>query len=106
MHGGVEIIFLYFIGSELDQGPEQPVMEAERNNSLDNVGPHDSDLTDCADLYTDNKRSRKRKTEPEKWQKNVKKKTLKNAGKSYQTLKGRTILLKTKTSIHVLLFVD
>lgn len=65
LHGGVEIIFLYFIGSELDQGPEQPVVEAERNNSLDNVGPRDSDLTDCEYLYANNKRSRKRKTEPE-----------------------------------------
>lgn len=39
--------------------------------------------------------------------KKCEKKTLKNAGKSYQTLKGRTIpAKKTKTSIHVLLFVN
>ncbi|XP_041983021.1 uncharacterized protein LOC121736043 [Aricia agestis] len=85
-------------GGELDQELDQFVVEVERNNNLDNVGPHDSDLTDCEDLggeldqelvqpdlNTNNKRSRKRKRQPEKWQKNVKK-SLKDTEKSYQTL--------------------
>lgn len=37
----VLIVSLCFIDGELDQEPEQRVLEAERNN-LDNVGPHAS----------------------------------------------------------------
>lgn len=36
----------------MDQEPEQPVMEPGRKDNLDNVGSHDSDLTDCEDLGT------------------------------------------------------
>lgn len=78
----------------MDQEPGQPLEEAERDTNFVNVGPHDSDLTDCEDFSTYPKKSRKRKRQPEKWQKNVKK-CLKNSGKSYQTLKGRTIPAKT-----------
>lgn len=48
---------------------------------------------DQPDLNNNNKRSRKRKRQPEKWQKHVKK-SLTNTRKSYQTLKGRKIPAK------------
>ncbi|XP_022823697.1 uncharacterized protein LOC111362445 isoform X3 [Spodoptera litura] len=81
------------LGCELDQEVDIPVVDAETNNELNNVGPHDSDLIEGGDLKTNDKRSRKKKRQPEKWQKNVKK-SLKNSGESYQTVKGNTIPAK------------
>ncbi|CAG9834810.1 unnamed protein product [Diabrotica balteata] len=79
------------IRNELVQS--QPVTETENDINLANVELQDGNVSESEKVSTTRNKTKKRKREPEKWIKNVKKQ-LKNSGKAYQTVKGRTVPAK------------